>query len=286
MIQWDLECLDFVFIFRLCCDYGVAKSEIDEHSNERPVSKHRFSRLITEKYWKLVESAKNQILTENSTNVNRTSQTWNESYDTILPNKNKESHQWRNSNVTLICYCLSGDDNLWPFRTDWVRTVALAIEQSQQSECILCLCQTSNLNCSSRQTVWFGANFIRHKYRNNRTDRPNRPNDQSNHNKMSELKLFHSFLSEKISKVRFVLESYTASNCFVTGSWGASENAITLWKLMRDEFSDGENDNEYVPKSIGKIPVHGDVTGLEFLDFNSHIACSTSSNESEYQPPH
>lgn len=93
---------------------------------------------------------------------------------------------------------------------------------------------------------------------------------------MSDLRLYGSFISEKVSKVRFVQEKYKLADSFVTGSWDISTNAISLWKLTKDEFSTEDNDSDYIPKSVAKIPVHGDVTGLEFLNAET-IVCSTSS---------
>lgn len=84
-----------------------------------------------------------------------------------------------------------------------------------------------------------------------------------------------SFISEKVSKIRFVQEKYKQADTFVTGGWGSS--SIGLWKLAKDEQSNDENEIDYTPKSISKIAVDGDVTGLEFLNSES-IVCSTSSD--------
>lgn len=86
-----------------------------------------------------------------------------------------------------------------------------------------------------------------------------------------------SFISEKVSKIRFVQEKYKQADTFVTGGWGSNPNAIGLWKLAKDEQSNDENEIDYTPKSISKIPIEGDVTGLEFLNSES-IVCSTSSD--------
>lgn len=86
-----------------------------------------------------------------------------------------------------------------------------------------------------------------------------------------------SFVSEKVSKIRFVQEKYKQADTFVSGGWGSDVNAIGLWKLARDEQSNDENEIDYMPKSISKIPVDGDVTGLEFIN-PELIVCSTSSD--------
>lgn len=93
---------------------------------------------------------------------------------------------------------------------------------------------------------------------------------------MADIKFYGSFVAEKFSKVRFVQEKYKLADTFVSGSWGLSTNAINLWQLTKDEFSFDDADSDYVPKSIAKISVDGDVTGLEFLNSET-IVCSTSS---------
>lgn len=81
-----------------------------------------------------------------------------------------------------------------------------------------------------------------------------------------------SFVSEKVSKIRFVQEKYKQADTFVTGGWGSDVNTVGLWKLAKDEQSNDEC-------QIAKIPIDGDVTGLEFLN-PELIACSTSSEKS------
>lgn len=93
---------------------------------------------------------------------------------------------------------------------------------------------------------------------------------------MADIKLYGSFIAEKLSKVRFVQEKYKLVDTFVSGGWGLSTNAINLWQLTKDEFSMDDDDGDYVPKSIAKVAVDGDVTGLEFLNADT-IVCSTSS---------
>lgn len=86
-----------------------------------------------------------------------------------------------------------------------------------------------------------------------------------------------SFVSEKVSKIRFVQEKYKQADTFLTGGWGSNVNSIGLWKLARDEQSNDEHEIDYMPKSICKIPVDGDITGLEFIN-PELIVCSTSSH--------
>lgn len=89
-----------------------------------------------------------------------------------------------------------------------------------------------------------------------------------------------SFVSEKASKIRFIHEKYKQSDRFVTGSWGSDTNAVTLWKLVKEDLSNEESELDYTPKSISKIPIDGDVTGLELFNSES-IACSTSAPNSK-----
>ncbi|XP_055325450.1 nucleoporin Nup43 [Sitodiplosis mosellana] len=86
-----------------------------------------------------------------------------------------------------------------------------------------------------------------------------------------------SFVSEKVSKIRFVQEKYKQADTFITGGWGSDSNTVGLWKLTKDELSNDENEVDYTPKSISKVKVDGDVTGLEFLNSES-IVCTTSSD--------
>lgn len=86
-----------------------------------------------------------------------------------------------------------------------------------------------------------------------------------------------SFISEKVSKIRFVQEKYKQADLFLTGGWGSDVNSIGLWKLAKDELSNDENETDYIPKSISKILIDSDVTGLEFIN-SELIVCSTSSN--------
>lgn len=86
-----------------------------------------------------------------------------------------------------------------------------------------------------------------------------------------------SFVSEKVSKIRIVQEKYRQADTFITGGWGSDVNTIGLWKLAKDDLSNDDNDEDYMPNAISKVPVDGDVTGLEFIN-KDLIVCSTSAN--------
>lgn len=92
-----------------------------------------------------------------------------------------------------------------------------------------------------------------------------------------------TFVSEKVSKIRFVQEKYKQSDTFISGGWGSNPNAIGLWKLTKEDLSNDDAEGDTTPKSISKLNIDGDVTGLEFINSES-IVCSTSSeNGKHYQ---
>lgn len=87
------------------------------------------------------------------------------------------------------------------------------------------------------------------------------------------------FLSEKVSKIRWVPQQYSTPDSFVTGGWDSPENSIKLWKLTsgNDLFGAGGGDehSEYIPKCTAELPLSGDITGLEFVD-SDHIVVASS----------
>lgn len=104
---------------------------------------------------------------------------------------------------------------------------------------------------------------------------------------MSALKVNGTFISEKVSRVRWIPEQYTAPNAFLTGSWEAHRNsAIKLWRLTADsDFADDDGtasqsavhaaDASLVPKCTAKLPFSGDTTGMAFID-GDHVVVSSS----------
>lgn len=95
---------------------------------------------------------------------------------------------------------------------------------------------------------------------------------------MTDQKLYGSFVAQKISKIRFVQEQFNVSNSFIAGSWCSQTNSIDLWRLTKDEYSEDDDETEYIPISVAKISVNGDVTGLEFLNYDN-VAVSTTCDE-------
>lgn len=85
---------------------------------------------------------------------------------------------------------------------------------------------------------------------------------------MSDHRVNGTFLSEKVSKIRWIPQQYTAPDSFVTGSWDFTPtNSVKLWTLLSsgsNEYSD-DTDTD-IPKCTAALPVGGDVTGLEFVD--------------------
>lgn len=84
-----------------------------------------------------------------------------------------------------------------------------------------------------------------------------------------------TFISEKLSKIRWIPEQYTSTSekKFVSGSCDFNQNHIRLWKLSQNEYS--ENEIEIIPVCTAKHPISGDVTGLEVFNFDN-IAVGSS----------
>lgn len=89
---------------------------------------------------------------------------------------------------------------------------------------------------------------------------------------MPALKVNGSFISEKVSKIRWIPEQYTVPDSFVTGSWDFPVNSVKVWQLQSNNLTD---DAEIVPKCTASKKIHGDVTGLEFIDANNIAVSST-----------
>lgn len=89
----------------------------------------------------------------------------------------------------------------------------------------------------------------------------------------STFKVNSSFVSERINKIRFIEnDNCLEPELFVSGS---SESKVKLWKLVKNEFSD-DIESDYTPKTISKLAVKGDVTGLEVVDLNNFVVSSGS----------
>lgn len=85
-----------------------------------------------------------------------------------------------------------------------------------------------------------------------------------------------SFVSEKISKIRFVQEQYEEAEKFVTGSWNRTTNSVKLWRFTKSENSDEDSLDLDYPNCICSVPIGGDVTGLEWIDYNNFAVSSSS----------
>lgn len=86
-------------------------------------------------------------------------------------------------------------------------------------------------------------------------------------------KVNSSFVSERINKIRFIgNDDCLEPDLIVSGS---SEGKVKLWKLVRNDFSD-EVESDYIPKSVAKLPVKGDITGIEIVDHNNFVVSSGS----------
>lgn len=115
------------------------------------------------------------------------------------------------------------------------------------------------------------------------------------------LKVNGTFVSEKIARVRWIPEQYTAPGAFLTGSWESRSRAsIKLWRLTADADYIGDHDNDFddgsvsqlssatglgggapsstnsllVPRCQAQLPLAGDCTGLEWID-SEHLVCTS-----------
>lgn len=67
-----------------------------------------------------------------------------------------------------------------------------------------------------------------------------------------------TFVSEKVSKIRWRPDPFNTSHSFVTGSWdNLQENSIKLW-----DFQECESDTDIYPFVASSVLVPGDVTEL------------------------
>lgn len=90
---------------------------------------------------------------------------------------------------------------------------------------------------------------------------------------MSETKVNTFFISEKISKVRWVPEQLKESDRLLSGSWDMPKNFVRIWRLQKNQYVDDYNG--YVPRCSDKYALSGDVTGIEFVtDETAVISCS------------
>lgn len=88
----------------------------------------------------------------------------------------------------------------------------------------------------------------------------------------STFKVNSSFVSERISEIRFIDDQ----NCLEPELFvSASESSVNLWKLISNQFND-EVENEFTPKVMSKLPVEGYLTGLETVDHNNLVTSSAS----------
>ncbi|KAH8395938.1 hypothetical protein KR215_012255, partial [Drosophila sulfurigaster] len=70
------------------------------------------------------------------------------------------------------------------------------------------------------------------------------------------------YISEKISKVRWLPEKLQQSERFVTGSWDMNNNFVRLWRLQSNPYAQNV---DHTPRCNDKVSIEGDVTGLEFV---------------------
>ncbi|XP_053950590.1 nucleoporin Nup43 [Anastrepha ludens] len=71
------------------------------------------------------------------------------------------------------------------------------------------------------------------------------------------------FVSEKISKIRWLPEKLEATERFLTGSWEMPTNFVRLWRLQPNQYADDYSD--FVPRCSDKQAFNSDITGVEFI---------------------
>lgn len=88
--------------------------------------------------------------------------------------------------------------------------------------------------------------------------------------KMNSFQTSCSYISEKVSKIRWIPSSSTTGESnFLTGSWGSYYNSLKLWTLIDDQEID------FSPKCSSKLDFFGDISGLEIISPDT-LAVSTT----------
>nr|XP_014086192.1 nucleoporin Nup43 [Bactrocera oleae] len=80
------------------------------------------------------------------------------------------------------------------------------------------------------------------------------------------------FVSEKISKTRWLPDNLQASERFLTGSWDMPSNFVRLWRLQQNQYADDYN--EFVPRCSDKQSFNSDITGIEFITTDLAVVSS------------
>jgi nuclear pore complex protein Nup43 len=95
------------------------------------------------------------------------------------------------------------------------------------------------------------------------------------------VKINKSFISERVNKIRFIEEEQAIlePTKFLTGSSENKSNNLKLWKLVRNNYAeeDNDDDNDVVPKAMAKLSLDGEVSGIELIDHNNFAASAGSS---------
>ncbi|XP_053698410.1 nucleoporin Nup43 [Sabethes cyaneus] len=87
-------------------------------------------------------------------------------------------------------------------------------------------------------------------------------------------KVNSTFISEKVSRIRWIPEQYDESSSFITTSWDLDVNNVKVWKLFRNDYAT-EDENEFIPRCTAEICFAGDISGLEFVDERNVVVSST-----------
>ncbi|XP_033163920.1 nucleoporin Nup43 [Drosophila mauritiana] len=75
------------------------------------------------------------------------------------------------------------------------------------------------------------------------------------------------YISEKVSRVRWLPEELQQSERFVTGSWDMDQNFVRLWRLLSNQYATAtDSDVDQIPRCMDKVRMEDDVTAMEFVD--------------------
>ncbi|KAI4482833.1 PREDICTED: nucleoporin Nup43 [Polistes canadensis] len=78
-----------------------------------------------------------------------------------------------------------------------------------------------------------------------------------------------TFISQKISKIRWKREEFAEMKSFLTGSWDDPVNKITHWSLTTND------DDETYPVVVSEYSFLGDVTEIKFINSSFFVASSS-----------
>ncbi|KAH8268038.1 hypothetical protein KR018_007425 [Drosophila ironensis] len=104
---------------------------------------------------------------------------------------------------------------------------------------------------------------------------------------MSQNNVSIHYISEKVSRVRWLPEQLQQSERFLTGSWDMDRNFVRLWRLHTNQFATANvtagGPPELLPRCMDKVALEDDVTAMEFVDKDT-LAVSCADGKSIQYP--